>query len=205
MKSALPYHGVSIPELRRITRSVFAEHPPASRAEWLAAVLELWRGARYREERYAAIELTGDRRFREEQRPALLPLYEELVVSGAWWDLVDPVATGRIGPPLEAFPAEVGPAVRAWARGDDAWKRRAAIICQVKARSATDTHLLAACIEPSLGERDFFLRKAIGWALREYAKTDPAWVAEYVQRHEGRLSPLSRREATRRLAGTLDA
>jgi 3-methyladenine DNA glycosylase AlkD len=70
-------------------------------------------------------------------------------------------------------------------------------------RAATDTDLPAACIEPSLGEGDFFLRKAIGRALRERGKSDPAWVAEYVRREAGRLSRLSRREATRHLAGTL--
>lgn len=203
MKSAMPFHGVRMPEVRRIARALFAEASFPSRDAWVEAVLALWRGARFREERYAAIELSGDRRFRAFQRPDLLPLYEELVVTGAWWDLVDPVATGRIGPLVLTYPGEAGEAMRTWARSDDLWKRRAAIICQVTARGRTDVELLTACIEPSLAERDFFLRKGIGWALREHAKTDPEWVAAYVRRTGGRLSPLSRREATRHLAGTL--
>jgi 3-methyladenine DNA glycosylase AlkD len=82
-----------------------------------------------------------------------------------------------------------------WSRGPDPWLRRTAIIAQVSFKAATDQQLLFACIEPSLGERGFFLRKAIGWALREYGKTAPAEVARYVADHERELSPLSRREA----------
>ncbi len=142
MKSAMPFHGVRMPEMRRIARALFAEASFPSRDAWVEAVLALWRAARFREERYAAIELSGDRRFREFQRPDLVPVYEELVVTGAWWDLVDPVATGRIGPLVIAYPGEAGEAMRAWARSDDLWKRRAAIVCQVTARRRTDVELL---------------------------------------------------------------
>lgn len=183
---------------------MFAEASSPSRDVWVEAVLALWRTARFREERYAAIELSGDRRFRAFQRRTSSPCTRSSS-TGAWWDLVDPVATRRIGPLVLAYPREVGEAMRAWAHADDLWKRRAAIICQVTARARTDVELLAACMEPSLGERDFFLRKGIGWALREYAKTDPEWVAAYVRRAGERLSPPSRRLATRHLAGTLSA
>jgi len=199
MKSAMPFHGVRMAEVRRIARAVFAEPPVPSRDAWVETVLALWRTARFREERYAAIELSGDRRFRPFRRPDLLPVYEELVVTGAWWDLVEPVATGRIGPLVLAYPRQVGKAMRAWARSDDPWKRRAAIICQVTARARTDVKLLTACIEPSLGERDFFLRKGIGWALRQYARSDPDWVRAFVEAHPD-LSALSRREALRHVA-----
>ena len=89
----------------------------------------------------------------------------------------------------------------AWSRTPDLWLRRTAIICQVKTKAATDLELLYACIEPNLGERDFFIRKAIGWALRAYAWTDPDEVAGYVRANERRLSALSRREALRNLGG----
>jgi 3-methyladenine DNA glycosylase AlkD len=83
----------------------------------------------------------------------------------------------------------------AWSRSPDRWKRRASIICQVVRKQATDLDLLYACIEPNLGDRDFFIRKAIGWALRSYAWIDPAEVLRYVAVNEAALSPLSRREA----------
>ena len=84
----------------------------------------------------------------------------------------------------------------AWST-DDMWKRRSAILCQNKAKTATDLPFLYACIEPALESKEFFLRKAIGWALRQYAWTDPAEVTRYVRANEARLSGLSRREALR--------
>ena len=79
------------------------------------------------------------------------------------------------------------------------WLRRAAIISQLRRKEATDTALLYDCIEPSIGESEFFLRKAIGWSLREYAKVDPDEVLHYVGDHRARLSTLSKREALRRV------
>jgi 3-methyladenine DNA glycosylase AlkD len=90
--------------------------------------------------------------------------------------------------------------LRQWARGADMWLRRSAIICQLPAKEATDLALLYDCIEPSLGSREFFLRKAIGWALRQYARSDAAEVRRYVAANEARLSPLSRREALKHIA-----
>jgi 3-methyladenine DNA glycosylase AlkD len=195
MKSDMPYLGVQTPALRRLCRQVFADHPLPSFEAWQATVLELWRRAGFREERYAAIELTGDRRYRAHQSVEALPLYEEMVVSGAWWDLVDPVATRRIGGLLGSHPRRMRAELLAWSRSPDRWKRRASIICQVVRKQATDLELLYACIEPNLGDRDFFIRKAIGWALRSYAWIDPAEVLRYVAVNEAALSPLSRREA----------
>jgi 3-methyladenine DNA glycosylase AlkD len=155
----------------------------------------VWDGAASREERHAAVELTGLRACRAFQTPAALPLYEHLVVTGAWWDLVDPVATGRIGGLAADFPDEIVPVLLRWSGDGDIWRRRTAILHQIRYRLATDTHRLTACIEPSLDSREFFLRKAIGWALRSYAWSDPDWVTAYVRAHEDRLSGLSRREA----------
>ena len=199
MKSAMPYRGVSMPALRRVCRQVFAAHPLASFAGWQATTLLLWREAGFREERYAAVELTGDRRYRAHQVTAALPLYEELVVTGAWWDYVDAVAVHRIGGLLRGDPAPLRRAMLAWSRSPDRWKRRTSILCQNTFKDATDLGLLYACIEPNLADRDFFIRKAIGWALRAYAWTDPDEVARYVHEHEAALSGLSRREALKNL------
>ena len=124
-----------------------------------------------------------------------LPLYEELIVTGAWWDFVDAVAAG----PLGALLPEVAPVLREWSVDEDMWKRRAAIIAQVRRKAATDFALLTELIEPNRGDREFFIRKAIGWALRSYAWVDPEAVVAYCATHE--LSPLSRREALKHTGG----
>ena len=90
-------------------------------------------------------------------------------------------------------------AMRAWSADADIRKRRSAILCQIRARKRTDLELLYACIEPSLGSREFFLRKAIGWALRQYARTNPEEVRGYVGRNSERLSGLSKREALKNI------
>ncbi|MFD1546729.1 DNA alkylation repair protein [Nonomuraea guangzhouensis] len=200
MKSDMPFLGVQAVRRRAALRRVFAAHRIDTAPEWRRAVLGLWRAAEYREERYAAIELTGYHLYREFQTLYTVPMYEEMIVSGAWWDLVDELATHRIGGLLTAFPDSMRPLMLDWARDGDLWKRRTAILCQNRFKARTDTALLYACIEPSLSDNDFFARKAIGWALREYAKTNPAEVIRYV-RAKG-ISGLSRREALRNLPAT---
>ena len=125
-------------------------------------------------------------------------MVEEMVVTGAWWDYVDAIAGRGMGAMLAAHPRPVKAALREWAKDDDIWKRRTAILAQLKAKGETDTALLADAIRPSIGDPEFFLRKGIGWALREYSKTDPAWVLTFVEAHPG-LSALSRREALKHL------
>jgi 3-methyladenine DNA glycosylase AlkD len=199
MKSAMPYHGVPTPLLRQVFRTVFADVQFRSSLQWRTQVLELWRNARFREERYAALHLAGHRLAQPFQTPAAMKLYEELIVTGAWWDYVDDIASHRVGPILREHPASMRRKMLAWSRSRDMWKRRTSIICQLGFKVHTDLELLFACIEPSLGSQEFFLRKAIGWALRQYAWTDPAEVRRYVRLHRDRLSDLSRREALKHL------
>jgi len=201
MKSAMPYLGVDSSGVKAVCRDVFGRHPLGSLRTWISTVRAMWREASHREERYAAIALTGLPYYRQHQTPAAVPLYEELITTGAWWDYVDEVAVRRIGPMLLAHSGVIRPLVLDWSTSPDMWKRRTAIICQVVAKDRTDLELLYACIEPNTGDREFFIRKAIGWALRAYAWTDPAAVATYVELNAGRLSGLSRREALRNVAG----
>ncbi|EHR62247.1 DNA alkylation repair protein [Saccharomonospora cyanea] len=196
MRSAMPFLGVQKPERHRLARQIMRESPLPDRESWQRAVLELWDHATYREERYLALDLTGHRAYARWQTPDLLPLYEHLVATGAWWDFVDEIAVNRIGPLLRADFASVAPVLRSWARDPDRWKRRVAVLSQNASGVDTDTALLTDCIEANLADPDFFLRKAIGWALRQYARTDPDWVEVFVANHPG-LSPLSRREALR--------
>ena len=199
MKSAMPYLGVSTVPLRQVCKTVFAGLAWPDSAAWQADVLAIWRGARHREERYAAVELTGVRAAAQFQRLDALPMYEEMIVDGAWWDYVDAIATQRFWPILQHDPPAMKARMRGWSVDENMWKRRSAIICQIKAKAATDLDFLYACIEPSLGSREFFLRKAIGWALRQYAWTDPDEIRRYVAANATRLSGLSRREALKNI------
>jgi 3-methyladenine DNA glycosylase AlkD len=195
MKSAMPFLGVAATPLRAALKPLFAEHVLPDAETWRDTVLKLWREAKFREERYAAIELSGVKKYKAWQDLDALPMYQEMIVTGAWWDHVDVIATHRIGNLLEKFPAKMKKTMLAWSKDDDIWLRRTSILCQHRFKEKTDLSLLYACIEPSIEEKEFFLRKAIGWSLREHAKTDPAEVQRYVRENEHRLSGLSKREA----------
>ena len=130
---------------------------------------------------------------------ALVPLYRRLIQEGAWWDTVDNLARG-VAVLLATYPTPLKRTLRAWAKQDNIWLRRVAIIAQVGAREATDVELLYDCIRPSLDSKEFFLRKAIGWALREYAKSNPGEVKRFLAAHRQQLSPLSVREAAKGIA-----
>lgn len=198
MKSAMPFRGLSAPEVRAVLRPILASWAPG-RAEWEASIRELWDGADYREERYAALALARHRSAREWQRAGLLPLYRHMVVTGAWWDLVDEIAGHLVGGVLAADRPRATPVIRRWATDDDVWLRRTAVLSQRRHKDRTDTALLHEVIAVNAGDPSFWLRKAIGWALREYSRTDPEWVRRQVDAFGPRLSPLSRREAVRRL------
>lgn len=197
MRSAMPFLGVRVPVVRRLVRAASAADPPADVPDLLATATALWRGAAFREERYAATELLGLRVARG--RLEALPLITEVIVTGAWWDHVDAVAHD-VGALLRAHRTEMEPVVRAWSVDPDRWLRRASIICQLDARADTDLRLLTDVVDVNLADREFFVRKAIGWALRQYARTDPDWVLSFVTARRDALSPLSYREAVKHLA-----
>ena len=116
MKSAMPYHGVPTPAMRKICKAVFADLPLAAATEWRAQVLEIWRRARFREERYAALYLAGDKRALPFQTPSAVTMYEELIVTGAWWDYVDDIASHRIGRILRDYPAPMRKKMLVWSK-----------------------------------------------------------------------------------------
>mgnify|MGYP001197212135 FL=1 len=199
MKSAMPFHGVGAVPLRAICRGAIAGLDVQDAEAFRREVLAVFRRAEFREEMYAAVELARWKAFARFRDLDALPVWEEMVVKGAWWDVVDPVASHLLGELLRKEPRPMRRAMLAWARCDDLWKRRSAILCQLGFRERTELDLLYAAIEPSLGSKEFFLRKAIGWALRQYARTDPVEVRRYVAANTDRLSGLSRREATKHL------
>ena len=202
MKSALPFLGVRVPVVRRLTHSACSKHPCTSGKQYRATVEQLFSDARYQEQRYAAVSVCTFSGHGDYQDLTTLPLYQSLIVRAAWWDIVDEVSQ-LVGLLLSRFPAELGSTLRHWARQDDLWLGRAAIIAQRGFKQRTDLQLLFDCIEPALSSKEFFLRKAIGWALRDLARTNPQAVLSYVESNRARLSPLSRREALKNLAHSL--
>lgn len=196
MKSEMPFLGVQKPKCTQVTRSAMIEHRFTCRHEWVDTILQLWRTATYREERYAALHLAA--RYPKWRDPTLVPVYDELVVTGAWWDYVDEIASRCVGPLLRGYTADIAPVMRNWSTDPDRWRRRVSIICQLGAKGDTDVELLRDAIEANISDRDFFLRKAIGWALRQHARVDPAWVRAFVDSHP-ELSALSKREALKHL------
>lgn len=207
MKSALPFRGLTHAELRALLKPVLAAHQPDDSAQWEATIRDLWDHATHREEWYAALAVARHRTARPwREHPSSLGLYEHLVRHGAWWDVVDETAAHLVGGLLTAHRADFTPVMRAWSVDDDLWIRRTAILSQLRHRDSTDTGLLADCLdanlEGSLHGSQFFVRKAVGWSLREYARTDPEWVRAYVEQQADRMSGLSRREALKHLSQT---
>jgi 3-methyladenine DNA glycosylase AlkD len=201
MKSEMPFRGVPKPAREQLLRALVPAHPLADADELHDVADALWTGAAYREERYLAIALLGHRRYARWARPRWVDgLHRRWIVTGGWWDFTDEIAAKHVGPLLRAHPAELTPVLRSWIGDPDRWLRRTSVICQLHARDATDLALLRDAVEANLDDPDFFLRKGIGWALRQHARTDPDWVRRFVAEHPG-LSPLSRREALKHLGG----
>ena len=195
MKSEMPFRGVQKPARRKLLREVLKNNPLADKQAWKDCVNNLWRNAEYREERYVALDIAGAPQYRDHRTPDILPMLEEFVVTGAWWDYVDEVATHRLRELLERYPTDMARHMRSWSLDDNMWKRRSSIICQINRKDETDLALLFDCIDPNLSHPDFFIRKGIGWALRSLAWTDLPTVENYVARNRDRISRLSAREA----------
>lgn len=205
MKSAMPFLGVPAPWRRQLTVAVVREHPLADAAALAETTLALWRGARFREERYVASELprTGAHRrlLTGPEGLTLLPAVEEMIRSGAWWDHVDELSGHAVALLLRAHPQAMAVRLRHWATGDDLWLRRAAMLCQRGFKRDTDAALLYDCLTPSVSDPrfagEFFIRKGMGWALRERAYQAPDEVRAWCDAQP--LSALTRREALRRI------
>lgn len=196
MKTEMPFYGVQKKGRIPVVRELTVACAPSDRSEYRDVVLALW-GLPHREEKYVAIAYA--RTFDQWVDDSSLPLYRRLVVEGAWWDFVDEIAIKLVGRALHKERERTEPQIRAWIRDEDMWLRRSAILCQIGHKTDTDPDLLADACTANLGGNEFFIRKAIGWALREYAKTDAAWVGGYVDVHREAMSGLSIREATKHL------
>ena len=199
MKSAMPFMGLTANEMRTLAKAVFAEHPIATEAGWQQEVLNLWRGAKVREERHMAIELALYKPYREWLTTTAWEMLDELVVTGAWWDFIDALAPNHHAWLLANHPRTVKPLLRGYASDDNIWRRRVALLCQLKAKDQTDEALLYGSIRKSFNHPEFFVRKAIGWALRAHSRVDPHGVVAFVEKNRNQLSPLSKREGLKLL------
>ena len=204
MKSVQPCHGCSRGVSLSAFKETFRDVRFGSAEEWAAAVATIWAGATHREERYGAIWLLRNppQAAFGVHLPVALPLLRHLVEQGAWWDYVDEICTYPLGDLLRADPAVMVPELERWAAGDVLWLRRAAILAQLSFKgTAIDMPLLFRLIRPAMSDQTFWLRKAIGWGLRQAARDHAAEVLHFVRDNHAALSTLSRREALKHLGG----
>jgi 3-methyladenine DNA glycosylase AlkD len=196
MKTGMPFYGVPKPGRVPIAREVKAKFPPVDAEDYRRKVLALW-GLPHREEKYLAIGYAWT--FREHVVFSQVDLFERMIVEGAWWDFVDELASPIVGKIALEDRVLMRPVLEKWVDGSDMWLRRTAILCQNRHKSQTDQAMLFDfCLRRS-DEKEFFIRKAIGWALREYARSRPDEVRGFLAEHGHRLSGLSRREAAKHL------
>ncbi|QEU97805.1 DNA alkylation repair protein [Streptomyces kanamyceticus] len=195
MKDVAPFLGLTSPVRRELSRAVLAGTPRPDEADCAALALRCWE---LPEREYAYFAADYLRRHVQRCSSGFLPVARHLVTTRSWWDTVDALAAHVVGALVAADPA-LRTAMDEWIEDEDLWVARTALLHQLRYKSATDTErLFAYCVRQS-GHPDFFVRKAIGWCLREYAKTDPAAVRAFVERERDRLAPLSVREALKNL------
>ena len=196
MKTDMPFYGVQKAARVPILRDALRRFAPTDRGDYRRAVVALWNQP-HREEKYLAIGYA--RSYPQFVSLSSVPLYRRMIVEGAWWDLVDETAIHLVGDVLLRQRDRMKPKVETWIDDRDMWLRRTSILAQIGHKDATDARLLFDACERRMHETEFFIRKAIGWALRDYAKTDPDAVTAFVIEHRVELSGLSYREATKHL------
>lgn len=195
MRGLFPFLGIRKPELNQLLRPIWSALKPHLTSRMIvAAAEELWKLPE-REYQLAAIELLA-RHVKWLGRDSLERI-RGLIQRKSWWDSVDGLAAWVVGPLVARFP-ELKTEMDRWSEERDFWVRRAAILHQLDYKQDTDAKRLFAYCERNAGDPEFFVRKAIGWALRQYARTEGEAVRCFVEAHP-ELSPLSRREALKHL------
>jgi 3-methyladenine DNA glycosylase AlkD len=195
MKNLFPYVGISSPERKKLVAELRNTFKPSSNTELKEWIALLWEMPE-REYQYVGMDyLQKDVKLLHETD---IKWFETLITDKSWWDSVDLISGNYLGKFLRKFPHLLEPTILDFKDRENMWLNRAAIICQLGYRSETNTSLLAMAILPHIESKEFFLQKAIGWALRQYGKTNPDWVKSFVENHS--LKPLSKREALRLLS-----
>ncbi len=195
MRDQFPFLGIRGPLQKTLAREVVAGLARPAEADLCSVAVRCW-ALPAREYQYFACGLL--RRHAKVCSADVLGTARYLIVSKPWWDTVDTLAAHLVGPLVSRHPGLVS-TMDAWIRDEDMWLARTALLHQLTYKEATDAARLFRYCTAALEHRDFFIRKAIGWALREYGKTDPGAVRSYVRAHETRMSALSVREALKNL------
>lgn len=194
MKNHFPFLGIQTPERKQLFREVLQSTEAPKAVDLPIIVRELWA---LPEREFQMLALTLLDKYRKHLDETYIPLLEELITTKSWWDSVDMLASHFIGLILKAHPHLIETYMQKWMASNNMWLQRTCLLFQLKYKEKTDTKLLFSLIEQLSHSKEFFIQKAIGWALREYAKTNPQAVWEFVQTHE--LAPLSKREATKHI------
>ncbi|MBL7959730.1 DNA alkylation repair protein [bacterium] len=191
MKNVQPFYGIQMPARRKIFRSARVKYTMASYDEYETVIKQLWRG-KFREELYLAVDIAMYyKTFRSDRA---MRLYEWMLKSADNWDTVDTVASHLVGD-LVLQNRKHEAILKKWARSKNKWLRRTALLAHLRHKNKTNIRRLEETILSMMDERAFFIQKAIGWILRQYAYTDPKRVIQFVRKHSGRLSNLTKREA----------
>jgi 3-methyladenine DNA glycosylase AlkD len=194
MRDQFEYLGIKTPKNVALQKDFYAEYGLPELSDLDEILRDLW-ALPQREFQYVAMGLLGKY---EKQLPAeFINTIEYLIVTKSWWDTVDALASHTVGTHFKRFPKIRERSLKKWRKSKNIWLRRTAILFQLGYKKETNFELLTEIINENLGSDEFFINKAIGWALRQYAYTDPKEVKKFVK--STRLHPLSRREAMKHL------
>ncbi len=190
MRGQFEYLGIKGPKMGELLKEHYAENELPGISELDVIVCELW-SLPQREFQYAATSLIG--KFERQLPEEFIETLEYLLVNKSWWDTVDTISGGILGVHFKRYPKVRRKCLAKWRKSGNFWLRRACILFQLNYKEETDFDLLCEIIRENLGSKEFFINKAIGWALRQYTRIDPQAVRQFVA--ETPLSPLSAREA----------
>ncbi|AYY71362.1 DNA alkylation repair protein [Listeria monocytogenes] len=188
MKNQFTFLGIRAGERKKLVAAYLKEN--GAPQDLLGFTIALF-AEEEREFQYVAIDLLS--RYGKKQPSEAIKVYEQLIVTKSWWDTVDGLAGTVVSNHFKLYPELIPTYNEAWINGDNIWLARTAILFQLKYKEKTDVDLLFSNCEKWLDSKEFFIQKAIGWALRQYAKVDSGAVRQFVNSHS--LAPLSRREA----------
>ena len=192
MKNKFEFLGVKTPARRKLAKTFFKQQTD-SVIDW-NFINEAWNNP-YRELQYASLDYLESRK--KLLIPSDLSHLKKLAQTKSWWDTID-FLDRLVGSIIARFP-ETKEIILAWSRDEDIWLRRLAIDHQLLRKEKTDMELLEKILVNNLGRTEFFINKAIGWALRDYSKTNPDWVREFIERHQIEMAGLSIREGSKYL------
>lgn len=194
MRHQFEFYGVAMAERRKICKSFIKSNPLSSVTEVEKIVKQAWNEPQ-REWQYFAIELLAH--YKKKWKESTIKIIEYCITNKSWWDTVDAMADEWSGVFFKIFPEQIPVITGRWNRSENMWLQRTSLLFQKKYKEGTDTALLSKYIKQLSTSEEFFIRKAIGWILREYAKTNPAWVKDFIGKNK--LSPLSKREAIKNI------